>query len=81
MKSKNTFIHLIFLSLVAITLMGCAFGNKGSFQYTRTTTVGQELQDLEKVKSTLTDEEYQKLRKQILKGGPFPPMDHEKWED
>ena len=53
-------------------LTGCAMFNKGQLHYNRTTTVGQELVDLQtaKEKGALTDEEYEKVKKEILKGGP-----------
>ncbi len=81
MKLKTIAIYLIGLFLITTTITGCVLGNEGTLNYKRTTTVGQELMDLEKAKHTLTEEEYQKLKKQIMKGGPFPRIDHEDKDD
>ena len=50
-------------------LSGCALFNKGSLQYTRTTTVGQEIMDLQQARdqNAITEEEYNNAKKEILK--------------
>lgn len=50
-------------------LSGCALFNKGSVQYTRTTTVGQEIMDLQQARdqNAITEEEYNDAKKEILK--------------
>ena len=55
------------------SLTGCALFSKGTLQYSRTTTVGQELLDLQDAKSkgALSDKEYVKAKKEILAGDPF----------
>ncbi len=52
-------------------LSGCALFNKGSVQYTRTTTVGQEIMDLQQARdqNAITEEEYNDAKKEILKLG------------
>lgn len=59
--------------LLIVSLTGCAMFNKGTAHYSRTTTVGQELMDLQeaKDKEIITEEEYTKLREEIMKGGPI----------
>jgi hypothetical protein len=69
-------IMTLFLStLVIASLSGCAAFNytKPTVQHNRTTTIGQELIDLQdaKDKGVVTDEEYNKLKK----------TDHEGWTD
>lgn len=51
---------------------GCAMLNRFDMQYTRTTTIGQELLDLQKAheKGVISDEEYICTKKEILAGGP-----------
>ncbi len=53
-------------------LSGCAMFNSGTMHYSRTTTMGKELVDLQeaKAKGALSDEEYAKAKKDILEGGP-----------
>jgi hypothetical protein len=63
----------ILMSVVVMAgLSGCAMFNKASVQHTRTTTIGQELVDLQdaKDKGIVSDEEYNKLKREIMKGGP-----------
>jgi hypothetical protein len=65
--------------MILITILtGCAFGNKGTFQYNRTTTIGRELIDLQQAKEegAITEEDYDRVKKEILKGGPFNIKDH-----
>ncbi len=67
------------LAMVALAsgLTGCAMFNKGTLHYTlhytRTTTIGKELMDLQdaRAKGAITEEEYAKVKKEILKGGPM----------
>ncbi len=63
------------LAAVILTggLTGCAMFNKGTLNYTRTTTIGKELIDLKdaREKGALTDDEYKKVKKDILEGGPI----------
>ena len=51
---------------------GCAFCNRGTLHYNRTTTIGKELVDLKDAlnKGALTEDEYAKAKKDILAGGP-----------
>ena len=70
---KVTKIQKIVLSLIMMaSLSGCAMFNKATVTHTRTTTIGKELIDLQdaKDKGIVSDEEYNKLKKEILKGGP-----------
>jgi hypothetical protein len=64
-------IVLLGLAMMA-SLSGCAMFNRATVTHTRTTTIGQELIDLQeaKEKGTLSDEEYDKLKKEIIEGGP-----------
>ena len=61
--------------LAAIILVsgitGCAMGNKGTVHYNRTTTIGKELLDLKeaKDKGALSEQEYNKVKKDIMKYG------------
>jgi len=54
-------------------LSGCALFNKVDLEYHRTTTIGQELIDLQKAKDkgVISDEEYFNAKKEILAGGPL----------
>jgi uncharacterized protein YceK len=66
-------IQKIVLSLIMVaSLSGCAMFNKATVTQTRTTTIGKELIDLQdaKDKGVVSEEEYNKLKKEILKGGP-----------
>ncbi len=51
---------------------GCAMLNRTQVSYTRTTTVGQELLDLQQAreKGAISEAEYNKVRKALLEGGP-----------
>ena len=59
--------------VLASSLTGCAMFNKGSLHYSRTTTVGKELVDLQEAleKGAITEEEYATTKKAILEGGPL----------
>lgn len=58
--------------VLACAVSGCAFCNRGTMHYNRTTTVGKELVDLKdaKDKGAINEEEYAKAKKDILEGGP-----------
>jgi hypothetical protein len=67
MTFKRMVLALIPLAALAVSLAGCG----GKTQVTTdTTTTGRELQDLEdaRAKGILNEEEYNRQRKQILKG-------------
>ncbi len=63
--------------LAAIILVsgitGCAMGNKGTVYYNRTTTIGQELLDLQEAKDegALSEQEYDKVKEDLMKCGSF----------
>ena len=59
---------MLFGLLVTAGLSGCAAFNKGSVQYTRTTTLGQELIDLQNARdqNAISEEEYNQARKALL---------------
>jgi hypothetical protein len=61
---------LIFM-LLSATACGCLGGGNGGKQTveTKTTTLGQELTDLQKAHESgaITDEQYQKAKKELLK--------------
>jgi uncharacterized protein YceK len=70
---KATKVQKIVLSLIVMVgLSGCAMFNKATVTHTRTTTIGKELIDLQdaKEKGIDSDEEFGKLKKEIMKGGP-----------
>jgi len=51
---------------------GCAMFNRTQVAYTRTTTVGRELLDLQEAreKGAISEAEYNKARKALLEGAP-----------
>ena len=55
--------------LMVVGLSGCALFNSATVSCNRTTTIGQELLDLQeaKEKGVVSEEEYEKLKKQITK--------------
>ena len=55
--------------LAAVPLTGCALGNTWSISLSRTTTIGQELIDLQqaKEKGAIDDAEYARTRTEIMK--------------
>jgi uncharacterized membrane protein len=72
MKTTKTLPTLLCL-VVMISLTGCAMFNHGTMHYNRTTTIGMELIDLKKARDNgaLSEEEYTKLKEEIMKGGPI----------
>ncbi len=52
--------------------VGCAMFNEGTVHYSRTTTIGKELVDLKEARAdgAISEEEYIKLKEEIMKGGP-----------
>ena len=71
---KKTKILPTFLALlVIISLTGCAMFNEGTLHYSRTSTIGKELVDLKEAKAdgAISEEEYIKLKDEIMKGGPI----------
>ncbi|MBF0280874.1 MAG: SHOCT domain-containing protein [SAR324 cluster bacterium] len=80
MKKKATLIQTIGLSFVISALTGCALGNDGTFHYNRNTTIGKELLDLKNAmeKGAITKQEYENLKKEIMKGGPI--MGKDSWK-
>jgi hypothetical protein len=67
MKTRTVAATMLVM-LTALGLTGCAMFNKGRVQYTRTTTLGQELIDLKtaKEKDAITEEEYSKAKQTLL---------------
>ena len=57
---------------ITISLTGCALFNEGTAHYNRTTTIGKELIDLKRAwkDGAVSEEEYIKLKEEIMKGGP-----------
>ncbi len=71
---KNGKIMKVVLGLFAAAcLSGCAMFNSAKVQQNRTTTIGQELIDLQEArdKGAVSEEEYNKLKDEIMKGGIF----------
>ncbi|MCC7299855.1 MAG: hypothetical protein IT583_02120 [Verrucomicrobia bacterium] len=66
------FKAMIVAGVLVIGVSGCAMLNRVDVAYTRTTTIGQELLDLQKAKEkgVISDEEYFNAKKEILAGGP-----------
>lgn len=63
---------LFIVMILIISITGCAIGNKGTMHYNRMTTIGKELIDLKeaKDKGLLSDEEYNKVREDLLESKP-----------
>ena len=76
-KEKKMAIKRAAFILAVIILMGvisgCAIGNKGKLYYNRTTTTGQEMIDLKEAldKGAVTQEEYDKLKADLMKSEKF----------
>jgi len=71
MKTKKVLLIMLAL-LVIVSLTSCAMFNRGTMNYSRATTIGQELLDLKEAKDDglITEEEYGKLKQEIMEGGP-----------
>lgn len=68
MNTKNEGLKFaLALSLIA-GLSGCAMFNRGNIEYTRSTTLGQELLDLQEARgqNAISEEEYDAAKKAIL---------------
>ena len=66
-------LKVLVLSGVLVSgLSGCAMLNRVDVEYSRHTTIGKELIDLQqaKEKGVISDEEYITAKKEILAGGP-----------
>ena len=76
----RTLKALILASVMVSGISGCALLNRVDVEYTRTTTIGQELVDLQKArdKGVISDEEYINTKKEILAGGPVFQKDKKK---
>jgi len=63
---------LIVAGVLISGISGCAMLNRVDVEYSRHTTIGNELIDLQqaKEKGVISDEEYFKAKKEILAGGP-----------
>ncbi len=68
----KTLKELIMAGVLAAGVTGCAMLNRVDVEYHRTTTIGQELLDLQKAKEkgVISDEEYFNAKKDVLAGGP-----------
>ena len=66
------FKALIVAGVLVSGMTGCAMLNRVDMEYSRHTTIGKELIDLQqaKEKGVISDEEYFKAKKDILAGGP-----------
>lgn len=63
---------LIMAGVLVAGLSGCAMLNRVDMTYSRHTTIGRELMDLQqaKDKGVVSDEEFAAAKKEILAGGP-----------
>ena len=68
----KTLKALILMGVLTVGLSGCALLNKVDVEYSRHTTIGQELMDLKQSwdQGVISDEEYITAKKEILAGGP-----------
>ncbi len=66
-------IGILAVIVLVSGISGCAMGNRGTVYYNRTTTIGQELLDLQKAKDegALSEEEYDKVKEDLMKCGSF----------
>ena len=64
-------VGILAVIILVSGIAGCAMGNKGTIHYNRTTTIGKELIDLKEArdKGALSEEEYNKVREDIMKYG------------
>jgi hypothetical protein len=73
--TKKQIMKMMMLAVIVSGLSGCAsFNDASSMTYSRTTSVGKELIDLQdaKAKGALTEVEYVKAKKEILDMGKQP---------
>lgn len=74
MKAGKIIGPLMFLASMSC-LTGCAisYENSPELDFSRRTTIGQELVDLQTARSMeiITEEEYDALKKEIIKGGRY----------
>ena len=72
-RSRILLLSLLIMIVLSLSSCGCLSGGKGGEAQventTRTTTLGQELQDLDAAyqKGIITEKEYKKKKKQLLK--------------
>ena len=72
-RSRILIFSLLIMIALSLSSCGCLSGGKGGEAQvqstTRTTTLGQELQDLDEAykKGIITEKEYKKKKKQLLK--------------
>lgn len=68
----KTLKALILMGVLVAGMSGCALLNKVDFEYSRHTTIGQELMDLKQARDqgVISDEEYINTKKEVLAGGP-----------
>lgn len=68
----KTLKALILMGTMVAGVSSCALLNKVDVEYSRRTTIGRELIDLQqaKEKGVISDEEYICTKKEILAGGP-----------
>jgi len=76
MKTTKMLPTLLAL-IIMVSLAGCALFNKGTVHYSRTTTIGKELMDLKEARDNevISEDEYTKLKKEIMEGGPLKQVD------
>lgn len=69
----NRLLKSLLLIVVIGVHSGCAMFNNGTLHYSRTITIGQELVELKTARDegAISDEEYHKLKKEILEGDYF----------
>ena len=70
---KTQAVKVAVAVVLAAGVSGCAMFNRGTLNYTRTTTIGKELVDLKDANDNgaLSDAEYAKVKKEIMEGGPI----------
>jgi len=68
MKNMMRILTLLLLLTIPAGMLGCGGGGAKVRQHTQTTTLGQELQDLDNAykQGLLTEKEYKKARKKLI---------------
>ncbi len=72
-RSRVWIVAVLIMMVLSVSSCGCLGGSKGGEakveSTTRTTTLGQELQDLDQAynKGIITEKEYEKKKKELLK--------------